>query len=324
MKRIVRWLSALLVAALCLSAPALADGTVTTTGSVHLRSGAGVGYQSLRTLEKGVTMTYDDTAKDSHGVKWYHVYYGRSSGWISSKYAKKGSSGSSGSSEGKVTTTANVNLRSGAGVGYERLRTVPAGTTLTWDKKSSDSKGVTWYRVSYKGRTGWITSKYTRKGGSSGSGSSSSGSSSGSGQVTTTGSVHMRQGPSLGYDVLLTIDEGVALNWDKKSTDSRGVVWYRVKYRGMTGWVSSRYAKSGGGSTPKPSPASGTQVVGDTGKSNVHTGPGLAYDTLGVLHREESATYLNETSVDSRGVVWYKISWRGGTAWVSSRYTRLQ
>lgn len=318
MRRIMRWLSALLVAALCLTVPALADGTVTTTGSVHMRSGAGVGYQSLRTLEKGVTMTYDETATDSSGMKWYHVYYGRSSGWISSKYAKKGGSG--GSSDDRVTTTANVNMRAGAGVGYEKLRTIPSGTTLTWDKKSSDSKGVTWYRVSYRGKTGWITSKYTRKGGSSSGG----GSGSGSGKVTTTGSVHMRQGAGLGYDVLLTIGEGVTLSWDKKSTDSRGVLWYRVKYKGLTGWVSSKYAKSGGGSKPKPSPGTGTLVVGDTGKSYVHTGPGLAYDTLGVLHKEEWATYLNETSVDNRGVVWYKISWGGGTAWVSSRYTRLQ
>ncbi len=317
MRRMMRWLSALLAVALCLSAAALADGTVTTTGSVHMRSGAGLGYQSLRTLEKGVTMTYDDTATDSRGVKWYHVYYGKSNGWISSKYAKKGGSG--GSSDERVTTTANVNMRAGAGVEYEKLRTVPGGTTLTWDKKASDSKGVTWYRVSYKGRTGWIISKYTRKGGSGGGGSGDSG------KVTTTGSVHMRQGPSLGYDVLLTIGEGVTLNWDKKSTDSRGVAWYRVRYKGLTGWVSSKYAKKGGGTPkPKPSPGGGTQVVGDTGKSNVHTGPGLAYDTLGVLHKEEGATYLNETSVDARGVVWYKISWRGGTAWVSSKYTRLE
>ncbi len=319
MRRMMRWLSALLVAALCLSAAALADGTVTTTGSVHMRSGAGLGYQSLRTLEKGVTMTYDETAKDSRGVKWYHVYYGKSSGWISSKYAKKsGSGGSSGDPGDRVTTTANVNMRAGAGVEYDKLRTVPGGTTLTWDKKASDSRGVTWYRVSYKGWTGWIISKYTRKGSSGGGGSSDSG------QVTTTGSVHMRQGPSLGYDVLLTIDEGVTLNWDKKSTDSRGVAWYRVYYKGLTGWVSSKYAKKGGKPKPKPAPGGGTQVVGDTGKSNVHTGPGLAYDTLGVLHKEEDATYLNETSVDARGVVWYKISWQGGTAWVSSRYTRLQ
>ena len=64
-----------------------------------------------------------------------------------------------------------------------------------------------------------------------------------------------------------------------------------------------------------------TYITGDTGKSNVRTGPGLSYKSLGTLHKEESARYLHETSVDDRGVVWYKIKWNGREAWVSSRYT---
>jgi len=65
-------------------------------------------------------------------------------------------------------------------------------------------------------------------------------------------------------------------------------------------------------------------ITGDDGKSNVRTGPGLEYKSLGVLHREESARYLHETAVDDRGVVWYKIRWNGRDAWVSSRYTRKE
>lgn len=62
-------------------------------------------------------------------------------------------------------------------------------------------------------------------------------------------------------------------------------------------------------------------ITGDNGKSNVRTGPGLAYKSLGVLHRDESARYLHDTAVDDRGVTWYKIRWNGREAWVSSRYT---
>lgn len=64
-----------------------------------------------------------------------------------------------------------------------------------------------------------------------------------------------------------------------------------------------------------------TYITGDDGKSNVRTGPGLKYKSLGVLHVDESARYLHETSTDDRGVVWYKIKWNGREAWVSSRYT---
>ena len=63
------------------------------------------------------------------------------------------------------------------------------------------------------------------------------------------------------------------------------------------------------------------KIGGDSGKSNVRTGPGLGYKSIGVLHRGEEARYLGKTSTDDRGVVWYKIEWNGRNAWVSSRYT---
>lgn len=309
MKMLAKFMAALLIVALCLPVVALASGQVTTTGSVNLRSGAGLGYQSLRTIGKGVTLSYDETATDSRGVLWYHVKYGGKSGWVSSKYAKTG-----GGSKG--TTTASVHLRAGAGVEYAVLRTISKGVSLSWDRSANDSKGVAWYHVNYNGWTGWVCSKYVGKGGGGGS-------SSGSGKVTTTGSVNLRSGAGLGYKSLRTIGKGVTLSWDKQSTDSRGVTWYRVTYKGTTGWISSKYAKKGGSGGGSGGGFGSMQVVGDSGKSNVHTGPGLAYDTIGVLHVGESALYLNATSVDDRGVVWFKISWKGKDAWVSSRYTLL-
>ena len=63
-------------------------------------------------------------------------------------------------------------------------------------------------------------------------------------------------------------------------------------------------------------------IEDDDGKSYVRTGPGLDYKSIGVLHRGEDAKYLGETSVDDRGVLWYKIRWNGRSAWVSSMYTR--
>ena len=62
-------------------------------------------------------------------------------------------------------------------------------------------------------------------------------------------------------------------------------------------------------------------IEGDNGKSNVRTGPGLGYKSIGVLHRGEDARYLGKTAVDDRGVVWYKILYDDREAWVSSRYT---
>lgn len=64
-----------------------------------------------------------------------------------------------------------------------------------------------------------------------------------------------------------------------------------------------------------------TYIEGDDGKSNVRTGPGKGYKSLGVLHIGEEARFLGETEYDERGVLWYMIKWNGREAWVSSRYT---
>lgn len=63
-------------------------------------------------------------------------------------------------------------------------------------------------------------------------------------------------------------------------------------------------------------------IEGHSGKSNVRTGPGREYKSIGVLHRSEEAKYLGKTATDERGVVWYKIRWNGRDAWVSSMYTK--
>ena len=170
MKRIRKLLAALLVAAFCLSAlAALADGLVWTTANVNLRKGPGLDYKATRTISEGTKMEFDKTKKDGRGVKWYHVTYKGRTGWISSKYATEGkssgsgSSGSSSSSGNKIKTTGKLHLRSGAGLGYKSLRTIGSGKTLTYDETKTDERGVVWYHVAYKGKSGWVSSKYAKK-----------------------------------------------------------------------------------------------------------------------------------------------------------------
>lgn len=56
----------------------------------------------------------------------------------------------------------------------------------------------------------------------------------------------------------------------------------------------------------------------------LRTGPGLGYDTVTSLSEGKSLTYLGESSVDDRGVAWYKVSTGKHTGWVSSRYSELR
>ena len=59
-----------------------------TKGKSNLRSGPGLDYEDLGTMQVGQTATYmGSTAIDERGVLWYYVMLDGQLGWISSRYA---------------------------------------------------------------------------------------------------------------------------------------------------------------------------------------------------------------------------------------------
>ena len=232
-----------------------------------------------------------------------------------------------------VYFTGSCHVYTGPGSGYKDLGIVNKGSTLDYLGYSrKDGTGTTWYNVDFHGDSGWACSDYCRLSDKSGAATYGDGGQGGSYRggktgtfaygtdVNITGNCNIRSGPSLSDKSRGTAHKGdVMTGTGSISTDSRGIDWYSVRYKGETCWVSSVYAEldgySGGTSY-------GT-VYGDSGDSNVRTGPGLGYSKLGVLYDGDSAPYQGKTSYDDRGVAWYKIRWNGSTAWVSSRYTIL-
>lgn len=235
-----------------------------------------------------------------------------------------------------VYFSGTCNVRSGPGTGYERLGMVNKGATLRYQGDSAYSNGYTWYKVDFHGQTGWVSSKYaslTDYGGIATYASGGDGNSYDSydfgrfgygASVYINGDCNVRTGPSLSHESIGTARQGSVLTGlGTIRTDSRGVEWYSVSFRDESGWVSSAYASLYGFSD-YVSNRYDTSVVGVSGDSNVRSGPGLDYGKLGVLYEGSSATFLGSTSVDDRGVEWYKISWMGSSGWVSSRYTVLR
>lgn len=170
-----------------------------------------------------------------------------------------------------------------------------------------------------------------------------------------TGDCNVRSGPGLGYGGIGSVNAGSYLIYLGSSrVDNRGVTWYKVSFGNSVGWVSSVYGRisnasgtatyGGGGSQNRRGStwydsddyddyddddynygkrSSGDVVVGVSGDSFVRSGPGLGYGKLGVLYNGQSATYLDQTRYDNRGVAWYLIRWYGDEGWVSSRYTEI-
>lgn len=241
-----------------------------------------------------------------------------------------------------VKFSGSCHVRTGPGTWYDSIGIVNKGSTLTYKGSTQYVDGVAWYNVDFHGQNGWVSAKYgslTDQGGiatygAGGYGGSTDGSTTGSFPYGTgvhiTGKCNVRSGPSLSHNSIGTAYVGDVLTGTGSiSTDSRGIAWYSVSYKGNAGWVSSVYASIdySGSFFDSPSSYSGSYsggtVRGTSGDSHVRTGPGLGYGKLGVLYQGSSATFLGNTSVDNRGVVWYNISWNGSSAWVSSRYTTL-
>lgn len=211
-----------------------------------------------------------------------------------------------------VHITGNCNVRSGPSLYDSILGTVSNGTTLKGSGKvRTDDRGVAWYQVTYKGKNGWVSSKYAYKSGNTPKKTRY--------VVGDTGKSNVHTGPGLGYEVIGVLRVDDSANYlEKSSVDSRGVTWYKISWKGEEAWVSSKYTRLSNKGSHK-----GSKVVAEDGDTNVRTGPGLKYRSFDIMYAGDEAKYLGKSSTDNRGVVWYKISWDGETGWVSSKYTAL-
>ena len=205
-----------------------------------------------------------------------------------------------------VETTGNVYVRSGPGLGYTTLGTVNKGTTLTYQNQYfTDDRGVVWYMVLYKNSNAWVSSTYADLYGASIA----------TYLYATDGDSYLRNAPNLNGKILDTFQEGNSAQYlNASSVDERGVTWYRVSYNGKTGWVSARYTTFN---------LHERAVYATKGDSKIRNAPNLNGEVLGYLYEGKTATYMEVSSIDNRGVAWYQIKIDGVLCWVSSMYTEI-
>lgn len=159
MKNIKRIFSAILVVMLLVSCTAFASSKKVTTGNVNMRKGASTSYGIVRTIPKGVTVTVTDSRKDGNGRTWYYTKYNGSSGWVYGRYLS-----SSGSKSGKYVwaTRGSSYIRAKYNKTSKIKASLPQGDCAKYlGSSKKDGRGVRWYKVSYCGVTGWISSRYT-------------------------------------------------------------------------------------------------------------------------------------------------------------------
>ncbi|MDO5322446.1 MAG: SH3 domain-containing protein [Clostridia bacterium] len=229
--------------------------------------------------------------------------------------------------------TSAVNLRSKPLTSSTIYTSIPAGKIVSCTGTAAKtSGGSVWYQVKYNGTTGWIYSAYAEKYSSSSDDSDSQSDSTvvktydidGKYVKVVGGSVNIRSKAGTSYKVVGSMPSGAYGSClGTAAKDTRGVVWYKVKYNGVTGWVSSRYSKITNSKDSSSGGSSDTvKVVG--GDVTIRSKADKTSAKLGYIAEGKVATYLGKTSTDSRGVQWYYISYNGTKGWISSMYSRLQ
>lgn len=271
-----------------------------TTANLNLRTGAGTTYKVITVIPKGKQITLIS----KHGT-WYKVSYSGKTGYVSSTYLKQVKLTSTPKPQpqtGKYSTKANLNLRTGAGTKFKVITVITKGKRV-----SLISKHGTWYKVSYSGKTGYVSSAYLK-------------------QITsltipkpnprsekysTTANLNLRTGAGTTYKVVTVIPKGKQV-----TLISKHGTWYKVSYSGKTGYVSSTYLKQvTSTTTPKPN----AQIIkyATTDNLNLRTGAGTTYKVVTVIPKGKQVALI------SKHGTWYKVNYAGKTGYVSSQYLKL-
>ncbi len=227
-----------------------------------------------------------------------------------------------------VVNTHRLNIRSGPGVGYDVITSVPGGTELP---VTAIDSGRLWFQVTSLAGSGWVNSHYTiDRGNFSGipildmsAADEPALAPSQAHLVVNTGYLNVRNGPGIGYHSMGNVPGGTKL--PVVAIDSGGL-WYQVESALGTGWVNSYYTIPRGvfsgipkisQETDTPTIAPGTpHLVVNTGNLNVRSGPSASHSIITTV---PGGTELPVVSIGSDNL-WYEVNSPAGVGWVNSYY----
>lgn len=133
------------------SAATLGAGTV-TADALRLRSTPAAEGKILATVSSGTNVVVLDEAEDG----WYKVNYNSVEGYMSGEYLDVTTKADTDLGYGKVDADGStLNMRAGASTSFDSLCSIPSGTVL-------ELEGIYegWYKVTYAGNTGYVSSDY--------------------------------------------------------------------------------------------------------------------------------------------------------------------
>ncbi|PTL37466.1 SH3 domain-containing protein [Alkalicoccus saliphilus] len=197
------------------------EGTVVDAQNLNVRSGPATSYDRISTLPNGTSV---DVLKIEDG--WALVSNGDVEGYVSLRYLDLKSEQESSEVQGTVVDATNLNVRSGPSTSYDRVGTLPTGTTVTVHEIEDG-----WARISTASLEGYVSMRYLDVDGEGGSTPSTI-----KGLVIDAANLNVRTGPSTSYDRVGTLPRGTEV--DVLEMESG---WAKVSSGSIEGYVSLLY-----------------------------------------------------------------------------------
>lgn len=223
------------------------SGTVSGS-NVNIRSGAGTGYSIVGRKNSGDVITVYER-KTSGGLNWGRIGDNQ---WICLAYVRLENAGGMGTPQpgsesnssvsgdgttavqdtGTVSSTTGLNVRSGPGTGYARIKTLSPGTAVSlYEYRTVD--GIRWGRIQ---ASQWVCMTYVQLSSQSGAESEQTG----TGKVISTTVLNIRSGPGTNYSRVGQLTPGTKIEITEQ-TKTNGVSWGKT----AQGWVCMTYVKMG-------------------------------------------------------------------------------
>ena len=292
---------------------AIQKGKVTAT-SLNVRKGSSTSSSRIGSIKKGTTV--EIVGQASNG--WYKINYLNSYAYVSNQYVQLITSNETNNStndtvtstqkKGKVIATA-LNVRKGSSTSSLRIGSIKKGTTVEIVGQASNG----WYKIKYSNSYGYISNQYVQiieldnntSSGSTNQGVIATG-------VATIDGVSVRNTNSSSglYLGSLYTDEKVEIV--QKMNNS----WYKIKYKGGYGYVSSTYVKLDGSNTTLQTVIDSGEVT--TATLNVRSGSSTSYSKLGTVKLGQIVQIVEKTSNG-----WYKIQFGSGYGYVINNYIKI-
>lgn len=138
------------------------------TSAVRLRMAPSLSGGIITTMPTGTVCTVVAGPTQADGYTWYQVQTPYGTGWAASSYLAKVTTSPPPPSGtfvpgDRVQATANVRLRSAAGLSGSIIGTLPAGAVGTVLAGPTPADGYSWYRLQTAYGTGWAAGAYLQR-----------------------------------------------------------------------------------------------------------------------------------------------------------------